>query len=632
MKPENKNSIKIVEATPEDAKGIVSLLYKTWLNTYPNKEIGITKEDIEERFQNIDERVIKMKDVIQNTPASHKRIIAKDIDVVIGVALLIKKEDVNQLQMIYVLPEYQGKGVGSMLWNEIKKFCDPSKDTIVQVASYNKNAISFYEKLGFVDNGKRWSDEKWKMKSGATIPEMEMVIKSSQKSNGLLMSYEEYQKTRHKTPYTVLLKAGSNFLFYFGERHSFNPSDEQWIEEKIFWRDFLQKTEGQKRIVFTEGGKRPNEENEEQSILKHGGMGLATFLAYQEKIETYSPELSESYERSEMEKIFSREQIQYYYFARIVHQWSRKQNPKPDFEEYVNRYLESDKKESGWSDFDFSLTAMKKVHTDIFHTVFNENDSDFFYSITNPVVLKTEINEVSRASSVIRDEYIVKEIQKYISQGYSIFAQYGCSHVVMQEPLLKDIFSKPSKDWSEYYEITKAKPPSKLLVNALEYVVNKGKAIDIGAGALKDTRYLLEQGFEVIAIDRSPLMEKEAKALEKNKMEAFTTSFENFAFPENEYDIASAMFSLPFTEPAHFDTVFGNIKKSLKKGGIFCGQFFGINDEWSKNPKMTFHTEVQAKELLNGLEILSFKEVEEDGTTANGTPKHWHIFHIIAKK
>ena len=71
---------------------------------------------------------------------------------------------------------------------------------------------------------------------------------------------------------------------------------------------------------------------------------------------------------------------------------------------------------------------------------------------------------------------------------------------------------------------------------------------------------------------------------------------------------------------------------SLKKGGVFCGQFFGVNDEWSKNPKMTFHTEDQAKKLLDGLEIISFKEVEEDSTTANGTPKHWHIFHIIAKK
>lgn len=195
-----------------------------------------------------------------------------------------------------------------------------------------------------------------------------------------------------------------------------------------------------------------------------------------------------------------------------------------------------------------------------------------------------------------------------------------------------EMYGKSQKDWSEYYEITKVKPPSKLLVKALEHITNKGKAIDIGAGALKDTRYLLEQGFEVTAIDKSPLMEQEAKALRNDKLHAFTTAFEDFNFPENEYDIASSMFALPFTEPVHFETAFNKIKSSLKKGGVFCGQFFGLNDEWSKNPKMTFHTEAQVMELLNGLEILSFKEVEEDSATANGTPKHWHIFHIIAKK
>lgn len=272
-----------------------------------------------------------------------------------------------------------------------------------------------------------------------------------------LMTYDEYQKTEHETPYAISLKSSSNFLYYFGERHSFNPKDEQWIEAKKIWLDFLKQTENTKRIVFIEGGKRPHEIDEEQSILKHGGMGLATYLAQQSKIDTYSPEPDEKYERGELGKEFSREQIQYYYFARVVHQWGRKQNPKPNFEDYITHYLEGDKKESGWSDFDFSLVNMTKIHNDIFQTVFNQNDADFFKSIVSPVVLKTMVNKVSRASSEIRDKFIVKEIQKYITKGYSIFAQYGCSHVVMQEPLIREIFNKPQNNWTEYYEITDKK-------------------------------------------------------------------------------------------------------------------------------------------------------------------------------
>ncbi|MEI8249040.1 MAG: class I SAM-dependent methyltransferase [Candidatus Taylorbacteria bacterium] len=188
------------------------------------------------------------------------------------------------------------------------------------------------------------------------------------------------------------------------------------------------------------------------------------------------------------------------------------------------------------------------------------------------------------------------------------------------------------KDWSDYYKVTKAKPPRPLLVKALEYVANRDKAIDLGGGALNDTKYLLEQGFDVTVIDKSPLMEQEAKNISSDKLHTFTTSFEDFKFPKAEYDLASAMFALPFTVPDHFTKVFEEIKSSLKKGGVFCGQLFGDRDEWKMNSNMTFHTKEQAQELLGNLEVISFKEDEKDDRTAKGDMKHWHMFHFIAKK
>lgn len=253
------------------------------------------------------------------------------------------------------------------------------------------------------------------------------------------MTYEEYEEVRHSVPYYLVLQAGPNCLYYFGEHHSFDPAHPQWEGEKKFWKDFLDKTKNTKRIVFIEGGTRPDEADEERSIIENGGMGLATYLAKQEGVETHSPEPSEAYERAELEKHFSREQIQYYYFARVVHQWGNKHDPKPDFEEYIKHYLEGDERNSGWSDFDFSLEAMKKIHDGIFQAGFDERDTKFFYDAINPVVIQTVLNRVSRMSSEIRDTYIVGEIKKYINDGYSIFAQFGCSHVVMQEPLLKEI-------------------------------------------------------------------------------------------------------------------------------------------------------------------------------------------------
>jgi hypothetical protein len=47
---------------------------------------------------------------------------------------------------------------------------------------------------------------------------------------------------------------------------------------------------------------------------------------------------------------------------------------------------------------------------------------------------------------------------------------------------------------------------------------------------------------------------------------------------------------------------------------------------------MTFLERAQALALLDGLAIEMFEEEESDGVTPRGTPKHWHIFHIVARK
>jgi ribosomal protein S18 acetylase RimI-like enzyme len=174
-----KNEIKILTAEPEEAEYIIRVYYETWLDTYPNEELGITREDIEISYKDAfkPEEVKKLKVKIGNGDESVKRLVAKIGDKIVGVATAAKGKDNNELRTIYVLPQYQGQGVGKKLWEEAKKFFDPSKDIIVQVVAYNKDTIEFYKKIGFVDTGIRREDDILITKSGARMPEMEMVIK-----------------------------------------------------------------------------------------------------------------------------------------------------------------------------------------------------------------------------------------------------------------------------------------------------------------------------------------------------------------------------------------------------------------------------------------------------------------------
>ena len=47
---------------------------------------------------------------------------------------------------------------------------------------------------------------------------------------------------------------------------------------------------------------------------------------------------------------------------------------------------------------------------------------------------------------------------------------------------------------------------------------------------------------------------------------------------------------------------------------------------------MTFQTRAEAEALLSRFEVELFDEVEEDGSTAVGKQKHWHLFHVVARR
>jgi SAM-dependent methyltransferase len=184
--------------------------------------------------------------------------------------------------------------------------------------------------------------------------------------------------------------------------------------------------------------------------------------------------------------------------------------------------------------------------------------------------------------------------------------------------------------WSDFYQITRNRPPWPRLVKAIELLGHTGEALDLGCGAGRDTRYLLERGFVVTAVDREAASLATLADLPAEHLTRVQAAFEDFVF--GQYDLVNAHFSLPFTAKEQFAGVFARLRASLKSGGIFVGQFFGVNDTWNTPENtMTFLTSTQAREQLEGLEILEFTEEDQDGTTADGTPKHWHVYHIIAR-
>ena len=187
------------------------------------------------------------------------------------------------------------------------------------------------------------------------------------------------------------------------------------------------------------------------------------------------------------------------------------------------------------------------------------------------------------------------------------------------------------KNWDYYYRKT-GKEPRTLLVEAVINVKNKNKALDLGAGNLRDTIYLIKKKFNYIDIvDKQIEIKKYAKKIDSKKICIHIISFDKFKFKE-KYDLINAQYALPFIKKEKFYKLLYNIKKSLNKEGIFTGQFFGEKDDWKNRKNMTFISKQQAKKVFKGFNIIKFLEEEKDEITAIGEKKHWHVFHFIAKK
>ncbi|EFH80247.1 class I SAM-dependent methyltransferase [Ktedonobacter racemifer] len=185
--------------------------------------------------------------------------------------------------------------------------------------------------------------------------------------------------------------------------------------------------------------------------------------------------------------------------------------------------------------------------------------------------------------------------------------------------------------WNDFYTSTKNRPPWPRLVRAVELLKRGGEALDLGCGAGRDTRYLLGSGFRVTAVDQEAASLELLADLPPDRLDCVQSLFEDFQF--GYYDLINAHFALPFIDREQFSLVFVCLKAALKPGAIFVGQFFGVNDSWNTpETRMTFFTRQQALAYLDGLELLEFEEDDQDGTTAVGKPKHWHVYHIIARK
>jgi tellurite methyltransferase len=188
--------------------------------------------------------------------------------------------------------------------------------------------------------------------------------------------------------------------------------------------------------------------------------------------------------------------------------------------------------------------------------------------------------------------------------------------------------------FAAYYDGVAGRPPRPTLVQAAGAFARPGFAIDLGCGEGRDAVPLLRAGWRVLAIDADA--EGIRRLTSRPDLPAVAALETRIARVEDSHwpaaDLINASFVLPLVPPDLFASVWKRIGESLVPGGRFAGQLYGPRDGWAGRPGMTIHGRAEVERLISGFEIERFDEVESDEPTARGTPKHWHVFHLVLRK
>jgi tellurite methyltransferase len=190
------------------------------------------------------------------------------------------------------------------------------------------------------------------------------------------------------------------------------------------------------------------------------------------------------------------------------------------------------------------------------------------------------------------------------------------------------------QDWAAYYQKLRDRPPRKTVLAALDAFGTPPTdplAVDLGCGDGRDVVEILRRGWKVVAIDAEPEALRQLEARNLPNITPILARFEDVPLPLGVH-LVNSSFALPLCEPPRFHDLWARIREALPSGGRFSGQWYGTRDSWRGRPGMTFLSREEALALLERFDLEMFDEEETDGVTPRGKPKHWHIFHIVARK
>ncbi|MDX2028335.1 MAG: GNAT family N-acetyltransferase [Alphaproteobacteria bacterium] len=137
----------------EDLRQYTDLFQRTYQTAYVNEAIGLTTRHLSPAvFNSADTQKYLLSRLLET--ASQRVWLAWRESDLIGAITVEDKGDECEILAFYVAPEFQGRGIGRVLWDKAVVFCG-SKDIIVDLYAHNEKTIAMYRKWGFEIDAKK---------------------------------------------------------------------------------------------------------------------------------------------------------------------------------------------------------------------------------------------------------------------------------------------------------------------------------------------------------------------------------------------------------------------------------------------------------------------------------------------
>lgn len=180
--------------------------------------------------------------------------------------------------------------------------------------------------------------------------------------------------------------------------------------------------------------------------------------------------------------------------------------------------------------------------------------------------------------------------------------------------------------WDDYFASTRGLPVHPIYSALQPHLPVSGTALELGCGVGTGARWLADQGLHVTAIDA--LLDKAAPVASPG-VTYHQAYIQELGFARSSFDVVVAGFCLFFLRAQELEAFWPRMQGWLKPHGVFAGQFLGPRDDWAG--EYLSQSRDDLKELLHPFATLHMEEVERDGRTSQGTPKHWHVVHFIGR-